>query len=259
MDADDIAKPERLARQVEFLERHPDVGIVGTGYDIIDAAGNVTNHYEPPTTDLAIRWRCLVNNPFAHPTVTLRADLLRGQGFRYDERLAAAQDYDLWSRLLAVTRGANLLEPLMAYRAHPGSVTATRRAQQERITAEVAVRNVRDALRDWPVSSDDIIQLNRLLAKDPQWWAGLHARAAELLLWYAKLFHAFAARHAGEDGLAAIRRRVAYTIASIALEPPVAPGWRRVVQAALRLDPLLPAVLAVRLPAAAVRRWRSTP
>src|SRR5204863_8008786 len=102
--------------QVEFLHAHPEVGVLGSSRVLIDEQGGFIAIAPAAEDDLLVRWKCLLGNPFAHPTVMLRLDLLDRHGLRYDETFRTAQDYELWTRLLTVTRGANLPEPLLKYR-----------------------------------------------------------------------------------------------------------------------------------------------
>ena len=131
MDADDVALPDRLARQVAFFQKHPDVGIAGSARLLIDERGDFVAHAPAVEDDLGIRWKCLLGNPFAHPTVMLRRDVLEQHGLRYDETFQTAQDYELWTRLLTITRAATLREPLLKYRLRDG-VSRLRKVEQLR-------------------------------------------------------------------------------------------------------------------------------
>ncbi|MGH7354696.1 MAG: glycosyltransferase [Candidatus Rokuibacteriota bacterium] len=148
LDADDVALPERLARQRAFLDAHPDVGLLGSACREVDTAGRELRVVSPPTDDAAIRRALIRRNPFVHSSVMLRRAVVTAAG-GYDESLAVAQDYDLWMRLSRATRLANLAEPLVTRRLLPGRVTATR--DDERLRAEVRVRwrAVRAGLYPW--------------------------------------------------------------------------------------------------------------
>ncbi len=115
MDADDISEPDRLGRQVEFLDANPQVGVLGTSRTLIDEEGSTIAVANAARTDRAIRWKCLLGNPFAHPTTMLRRSVLQEHGLRY-ALYRRAQDYEFWTRVLQHTKGANLAEPLLRYR-----------------------------------------------------------------------------------------------------------------------------------------------
>jgi glycosyltransferase involved in cell wall biosynthesis len=142
LDADDVSLPERLARQVAFLERHPDVGVIGTAAREVDARGHELGVVRPPEDDAAIRRALIRRNPMLHSTVMVRRALLARVG-GYDETFAVAQDYDLWLRLTAVTRLANLAEPLVVRRLLPDRVSVARDAERLRADARVRWRAVR--------------------------------------------------------------------------------------------------------------------
>jgi hypothetical protein len=124
MDADDIALPERLARQVEFLETMPGISVVGTQVAFIDAAGILTGEQtsfptEPKEITRALTTRgCVVR----HPSVLARKHSLLSVG-GYRPACDKAEDYDLWLRLVNGNRIANLPQVLLHYRVHPLQVS----------------------------------------------------------------------------------------------------------------------------------------
>ena len=118
-DADDVSHPERVARQVEFLENHPNVTVVGTQVRYIDAGGRriAAAPWPKSTSNFAIRWQLLFDSPFVHTTVMFRRatvwDELRG----YDERFVTSQDFELWSRVAAASHEMrNLADTLVDFR-----------------------------------------------------------------------------------------------------------------------------------------------
>lgn len=137
LDADDVALPERLERQLAFLSAHPDVGLVGTAAREVDASGREVAIVRPPADDAGIRRGLIRRNPFVHSSVVMRRAAVEQAG-GYDEAFPVAQDYDLWMRISRVTRMANLPEPLVVRRLRPGRVSETR--DTERLRAEAYVR-----------------------------------------------------------------------------------------------------------------------
>lgn len=121
MDADDVAEPHRLARQVEALAAAPHVAVVGSNYMVIDAAGNRREASRLPTTPEAIRAALPSSNPLAHPTVMLRRAAAINAGL-YRRAFLQCEDYDLWLRLGEQHDLLNLKEPLLLYRRHPGQL-----------------------------------------------------------------------------------------------------------------------------------------
>ncbi|MBN1653989.1 MAG: glycosyltransferase [Deltaproteobacteria bacterium] len=115
MDSDDISLPRRLERQIAFLEQHPDHGLVGGNTLIIDEDSREISSRRYPSCDREIRRVITRYNPIAQPTAMLRRSVLRQVG-AYDERFPRCQDYDLWCRIAARYKLANLDEYTLKYR-----------------------------------------------------------------------------------------------------------------------------------------------
>ena len=142
MDADDIALPTRLQKQVAFLDAHPDVGIVGTAYQFINDAGDLVGEKHPPTQDHALRRALIRFNPFLHSSVMVRKTLLdRVHG--WDETYRRAQDYDLWMRAAPLTKLANLPEVLMQKRFTIGMISYAKEREQIRSALRVRLLAIR--------------------------------------------------------------------------------------------------------------------
>jgi glycosyltransferase involved in cell wall biosynthesis len=135
MDADDIAKPERLARQLEMLSRHPEAALVGSGYEVIDAAGRIRRSVSVPAAAAEIREALKHRNCIAHPTVLMRRDAVLAVG-GYRRAFQQCEDYDLWLRLSERYDLLNIDEPLLLYREHSGQLTWSR--LEQRILSELA-------------------------------------------------------------------------------------------------------------------------
>lgn len=118
-DADDLSLPSRLERQVVFLEKHPEVDVIGSSYYTFNDRGDIIGFMRLPESHEEI-----VSDPLnirlMHPTIMGRTEWFRR--FRYRERYARAQDRDLFWRSFASSRFANLPEFLYAYR-DPGKVS----------------------------------------------------------------------------------------------------------------------------------------
>lgn len=128
-DADDISLPSRLEKQVRFLQKNNQIGMVGANYHVIDERGTVvdtTNVFTQPT-DLALAE--IFTNQFGHGTIMARAELLKKH--RFDQNYKHAEDYELWSRLAHEAELANLKEPLYKWRLHKGGITASKNAEMQ--------------------------------------------------------------------------------------------------------------------------------
>jgi glycosyltransferase involved in cell wall biosynthesis len=121
LDSDDIIVPDRIKKQMEFLNEHPEYGLVGGQMEFIDQDGSViqkiSNHYPCSDSDIRseLKKRCCI----AHPTVLFRKVIVESVGL-YSEKFIAAEDYDLWLKLVQRTKLANLPDIVTRYRIHDG-------------------------------------------------------------------------------------------------------------------------------------------
>jgi len=148
LDADDIAFPSRLEKQLAFLASHPDIDIVGTAYEWIDEHGNVIGRPNVITDPDDIHRTFPRTNPLLHSSVLMRRHLLDSTG-GYDASYKKAQDYALWLRLAPTHRFANLPEILTQKRLSKDMLSYA----SERSQLRFAVRARYEALRrgDYPM------------------------------------------------------------------------------------------------------------
>lgn len=97
MDADDVSTPDRLERQLDFMQKNPDVSVLGTSVNIIDEHGEILMKRVPPLDDEAIKKQLRYRNPIFHPSVVFRKKVIMDEGGYLGG--IYAQDYDLWLRL----------------------------------------------------------------------------------------------------------------------------------------------------------------
>lgn len=149
-DADDLSAPGRLARQVEYLDRHPDITLVASRASFVDEAGAAID--TPWTRAVEQRWDAALTPDaiaalmpltccLVHGSVMARRAALVAAG-GYDER-SPVEDYDLWLRLLPEHRFAKLDERLYCYRVHPAQVTASLGTRQAEHAVAAKLRYLR--------------------------------------------------------------------------------------------------------------------
>jgi glycosyltransferase involved in cell wall biosynthesis len=132
MDADDVAVPERIERQVELLERRPDVDVVGTAIEMLDGDGRVLDRRPVRCAEPGgARFAALFTVPVTHATILARAAAMRAHPYGESPDCLHAEDYELFARMLEAGVGfANLDEPLMRVRVNHGSVSQDNEATQ---------------------------------------------------------------------------------------------------------------------------------
>lgn len=136
MDADDISLPHRFAVQMPIMESGID--LLGSGLlEIGSAPADVVGRRTPPVDPDHIRIRARFADPFNHPTVVYRRELVRAVGGYTD--FALMEDYLLWAKMImAGARVANVAEPLVYYRVGAGAYA--RRGGWGQLRAELAVQ-----------------------------------------------------------------------------------------------------------------------
>ncbi|OGI09866.1 MAG: hypothetical protein A2Y40_08490 [Candidatus Margulisbacteria bacterium GWF2_35_9] len=116
-DCDDISDIHRFEKQLNFMETHPEIKLLGTRYNEIDETGRIMGpqslRFIKESKD--IRKNILRFNPFAHGSVMIRTDILKEMN-GYNELFLFAQDYELWLRILNDHNACNLDDELMSRR-----------------------------------------------------------------------------------------------------------------------------------------------
>jgi glycosyltransferase involved in cell wall biosynthesis len=137
-DSDDIMFPERLEKQVEFLDKHPEILAVGSQIMLIDEAGREMHIHSNPTNQTEMVKVIGRRTPMAHPSVMFRTKAVTGVG-GYREFYKYAEDYDLWMRLFEVGKIINLEDCLVWYRIHKSQISKIRTEAQAIATQAVLV------------------------------------------------------------------------------------------------------------------------
>ncbi len=142
MDADDIAFPERLSKQLAFMDAHPDVGLCGTWYERDSMQGTVI--MKPPKEDRLIRFALIFDTVFAHNTILFRRRFLENHHLRYDPDYRHAEDFELWTRCSRHTRLANIPEVLLRYHYHENNTSSRHREEQVHTADKIRCRYLED-------------------------------------------------------------------------------------------------------------------
>jgi glycosyltransferase involved in cell wall biosynthesis len=138
MDADDFSRPERFARQVEYLKKHPQAVAVGCRVQLVDPLGSPLWETSRETAHERIEAALLAGDGqgMVHPAVMLRRDAVMAVG-GYRSEYQWAEDLDLFLRLARVGRLANVPEILLDYRQHLRSVNRNRYQTQQKLIARI--------------------------------------------------------------------------------------------------------------------------
>lgn len=141
LDADDVALPERLERQLAAARSRPDVIVWASWAQTIDVEGRPIGRVSTgPVTDAEFaRDHAAGFVEILHPTVMLRRDVALDVG-GYDSRFDGAEDVELWDRMGVLGPMLTLPETLVRFRVHGGSFSTERFAEGVRIHRFVAAR-----------------------------------------------------------------------------------------------------------------------
>ncbi|HEX7809918.1 MAG TPA: glycosyltransferase family 2 protein [Thermoanaerobaculia bacterium] len=152
LDSDDVTLPGRFAAQIEALDARPELALVSTRYDLIDARGAIRGNVSPVAEPPLVSYLMNFTNPLgAHSPAMFRAAAARAIA-GYDETHQPCADYDLIARI-----GEMAVLPFtgVRYRVHDSQITSRRRGQQRRLVLEIAQRRL-SAFLEREVSFDEI-------------------------------------------------------------------------------------------------------
>ncbi|MEN3799162.1 glycosyltransferase [Aeromonas veronii] len=138
MDSDDVCYPNRIAKQIEFLERNNDVDVLGSNCREFGADFALSEKSLPKSHEQLIDFS-IVRCPFIHPTVMFRSRVFSDKSIRYPTDTALTEDMALWFLLLVNDfKFANLSETLLDYRLN--EATLSRRRGFAKSMSEVKMR-----------------------------------------------------------------------------------------------------------------------
>lgn len=118
-DQDDLSYWDRFAKQIVYLENHPDVALLGTWARIICESGsdNGFRYHKHPTSQDAIALNLIFDSPFVHSSIVMRRSaFVELGGYSCDPKRQPPEDFELWSRFCRKYKAANLSEVLVKYR-----------------------------------------------------------------------------------------------------------------------------------------------
>jgi glycosyltransferase involved in cell wall biosynthesis len=130
MDADDISLPGRLHKQVQYLEKHKNIGCVGALSEVINEEGLKMGFINRPLPYPLLKVALLKDNYVTQSTLMVRAGLLMKHNLKYNESFRYSGDYDFVVRLAEKFAVCNLNEILVQYRIHPAQISTAKRPEQ---------------------------------------------------------------------------------------------------------------------------------
>lgn len=145
-DQDDLSYPDRFARQVAYLDEHPDVAVLGTWARIFvdgDSAAAYRYHRHP-TSHAAVAFSAIFDSAFVHSSVAIRRSAFEALGgYSCDPLRQPPEDFELWSRMCRCYKAANLAEVLVDYREVASSMSRVLREDFSERMLIISAENLR--------------------------------------------------------------------------------------------------------------------
>lgn len=164
LDDDDIAFPDRLKIQYDFLENNPAVALVASAAEIIDKDGKIIGHKRSPENLDELRFRIILKNPLIHSSVMYRKELMEKVG-GYNNKYFNAEDYKFYSELIKKYEIISLPNVLLKYRHAPQAISiapSSRKIQLEQ-SLEVNYENINNFI---PLSREKTALLIDVIRKN---------------------------------------------------------------------------------------------
>lgn len=127
MDQDDISHSERFEKQLIIFKKNPEIGVCGTWFTLF-RENHEDKIIEHPEYNDSIKIGLLTSCCIGHPTVMMRKKAI--ENYRYDVNYQAAEDFELWTRLVRVTKFYNIQESLLKYRFHSSNISVLENSVQ---------------------------------------------------------------------------------------------------------------------------------
>ena len=139
MDADDISFPNRLSHQVEYLDKNPDVVLLG-----VSVTKSLKFKWKMPelTGKKESTWGLVFRNNVGHPGVMMRGKVIRDNNLYYREDYRYAEDFKLWNEMVRFGNADILPQQLLYYRVHSDSVSVVHKKAQALIDRKIVLENV---------------------------------------------------------------------------------------------------------------------
>jgi glycosyltransferase involved in cell wall biosynthesis len=109
IDADDLWEKEKAARQVDFMEKNHEYGIIGCNHINVYKNNKIKKYIKLPETHEMISKKLFRRNPFAHSCIMAKTELIKKVG-GYNEKIKYGQDYELWLKCFPLTKFYNIQE-----------------------------------------------------------------------------------------------------------------------------------------------------
>ncbi|MGD0751132.1 MAG: glycosyltransferase [Anaerolineales bacterium] len=233
MDADDVSLPERFEKQVAFLEKHPDIDILGTAMLLVNERGRKIGVLSAPLDEMAIRWVSTFSSSFKQPTIMYRRSVIIEHDLRYRGSKDQSEDLDFSIRFLEHARGANIAEELYIYRVRSSSITGQSSRGNVDRTSDIVIANIQKQFPGVAISNDQVQQVTGAIFGKPS----MRWKRAEAADTYLRVWQTFSESHSSDPGFYSLQTSVVLIAAKLILYPPFQRGWRKALRRIFEIEP----------------------
>jgi glycosyltransferase involved in cell wall biosynthesis len=159
MDADDYSTPDRISKQVNFIDSQPDIDLVSSAYNYFLVDGQ-KKEYIPPIAfkSNSLKFLSLFCTPLTHASILGKSSLIHSGLFEYDNDYPYAEDFELFSRLAwNGVKISTMAESLYWVRLHSESVSVKHNSIQFQTNLSIIERNIYNYVKV-PVVLDDTLK-----------------------------------------------------------------------------------------------------
>ena len=143
VDADDVCLASRFEKQMDFLQAHPEVGLLTTSIYITDENLRPYEAKVPPSGSSLLKWQLFFYTALYQPPCMMRKNIAEEVGF-YRGEFSPCEDFDLFNRMKFLTQYAAIPEPLYYYRQWGGNISA----EKIHLLEDIMARSIKDFLTD---------------------------------------------------------------------------------------------------------------
>lgn len=130
LDVGDLNKKDKYKKQFDYLDKHPEIKLLGTWANMVDEKGNLEFVLKHPESHDEIKKKMYINNRFVHPTVIFNSEIFNTVGFYPEKYAKAAQDYAYFFQVMKHFQVGNLPEALLDYVLDENSISNKKRKLQ---------------------------------------------------------------------------------------------------------------------------------
>jgi len=170
IDSDDYIHPQKTQRQINFLNKNPNYGAVGTF--AVQFSETHRKICIKPIKHEDIFIGCFDKTPMIGTSVMIKRVVLESNHIHFDEQCSVAADYNLWTQLIKITRMANLPYPLYFWRLHNQSISSTQTDMQIK-TADLQRMNMLQFITGRSVNEKEVHVFRRFISQSSDFQGNL--------------------------------------------------------------------------------------